>query len=318
MPFKLPAAPTPGARPHELADFAELLAWDRGSTSAREIVRTLNQTDDNEKNVGCEDDEVENTESVDDVFLELEKRSKISGGAYPFEMKLGQRLEHRAIDGNNKSAVIYRYLLLCTRLNMLTSRRHAKLDGSLLFEELSAAVMREYLGLDRAKAMVFGTSVAGGFAKKVRELCDTLNEGGTYKAVDAAGAAANDGKLDALAWIAFSDSNPGKLILFGQSKTGTSWQEQITQSRPIDFAKKWFSRGSFWVDPVRALCVAESVDPDRWPSLCIDGGLLMDRCRVVEMSRRIDGGLFDRIHRWTVCAKENTRITEPGQHGKRR
>lgn len=308
MAFKLPAAPTPAARPHELADFAELVAWDRGSTSAREIVRTLNQTDDNEQNVGCEDDEVENIDSVDDVFLELENRAKLCADTYPFELKLGQRLQHRQIDQNNKPAIVYRYLLLCTRLNMLNNRRHANIDGTLLFEELSAAIMREYLGFDRAKTMVFGTSVGGGFARKVKDLCETLNEGGTYKAVDAAGAAANDGKLDALAWVPFGDTNPGKLILFGQSKTGTSWPDQITQSRPIDFAKKWFSRGSFSVDPVRALCVAESVDPDRWPSLCIDGGLLMDRCRIVELSSRIDNALFDRIFRWTVRAKEQTPV----------
>jgi hypothetical protein len=308
MVFKIPGVPSPNARPHEMGDFAEWLAWCNGSTSAREIVRTLNQTDDNQQNVGCDDDEVENTESVDDVFLELEKRSKIAGSFYPFEMKLGERLEHREIDKNNKPAVVYRYLLLCTRLNMLKNRRHAGLDGTHLFEELSAAVMREYLGFDRAKAMVFGTSVAQGFAQKVKELCDTLNEGGAYKTVDASGSAANDGKLDTLAWIAFGDSNPGKLILFGQSKTGTSWPDQITQSRPIDFAKKWFSRGSFWVDPVRALCVAESVDSDRWPSLCIDGGLLMDRCRLVEMSNRIDEDLFHRIYRWTVQAKNKTPV----------
>jgi hypothetical protein len=308
MPFKLPSPPSPGARPHELADFAELLAWDRGSTSAREIVRTLNQTDDNEQNVGCEDDEVENTESVDDVFLELEKRSRICGDAYPFQIRLGQRLEHRQIDQNNKPAVVYRYLLLCTRLNMRDDKVHVGLDGTMLFEELSAAIMREYLGLDRSKAMVFGTSVAGGFATKMRELCDTINEGGSYKAVDASGADANDGDLDALAWTAFIDSNPGKLILFGQSKTGTTWHDQITQSRPTDFARKWFSNGYFWVEPVRTLCVAESIDPDRWQSLLIGGGLLMDRCRLVEMSHRIEAGLFNQIHRWTVSAKANTSI----------
>jgi hypothetical protein len=318
MAFKLPDAPTPGARAHELADFAELLAWDRGSTSAREIVRTLNQTDDNEQNVGCEDDEVENTESVDDVFLELEKRSKICGDAYPFEMKLGQSLEHRAIDQNNKPAVIYRYLLLCTRLNMCNNKVHARLDGTLLFEELSAATMREYLGFDRAKAMVFGTSVAGGFAEKVKELCDTLKEGGTYRSVDASGSDANDGNLDALAWATFLDSNSGKLILFGQSKTGTSWHDQITQSRPKDFARKWFSNGYFWVEPVRTLCVAESVDPDRWESLLIGGGLLMDRCRLVEMSRRIDDDLFNRVCRWTIDAKANTPVVASVRSGRRR
>jgi hypothetical protein len=191
---------------------------------------------------------------------------------------------------------------------MQNNRRHAGLDGTFLFEELSAEVMRAYLGFDRAKAMVFGTSVDGGFAGRVGELCATLNEGGSYAPVDASGAVANDGKLDAIAWVPFADVNPGKLILFGQSKTGTNWSDQITQSRPIDFAKKWFSNRTFWVDPVRTFCVAESVDRDLWPSLCIGGGLLFDRCRIVEHSDRVDGALFDKINRWTIAAKKSTHV----------
>jgi len=280
-----------------------LLAWDCGTTSAREIVRTLNQVGDNEQNEGCEDDEDENTDSVDDVFLELESRSSRCGNAYPYSLNLGQNLEHQQIDLNNRQAIVYRYLLLCTRLNMKTNHRHAGINGTELFEKYSAFVMRTYLGFHRAQAMVFGTSVEGGFAKKVEELCTRLNEGGTYLPVDISGADAKDDKLDALAWVPFGDSNPGKIILFGQSKTGTSWPEQLTQSRPIDFARKWFSTRNFWVEPVRALCVAESVDPDRWPSTCISGGLLMDRSRLVEFSELIDDGIFDEIHRWTVQAK---------------
>ncbi len=54
----LPHAPSPEADVQELADFAELCAWDRNDVSAREIVAALNQVDDNNNNVGCEDDEV--------------------------------------------------------------------------------------------------------------------------------------------------------------------------------------------------------------------------------------------------------------------
>ena len=306
MSFKLPLPPSPRTSPHEMADFAEWLAWHQGSAAARQIVRALNQADDNLDNDGCEDEEVANIDSVDDMFLELEKRASICGTAYPFRVPSGQVLEHCDIDENNKPAVIYRYLLLCTRLNMRDNRRHTNLDGTLLFEELSARGDAPYLGFERAKKMVFGTSVAGGFASKVRELCSTLNEGGAYAPVNASGAAANDGKLDALAWIPFTDLNPGKLILFGQSKTGTSWSEQLTQSRPKDFAKKWLSKRHFLVEPVRTLCVAESVDPDRWESHCIDGGLLFDRCRLVEYSGRIDAALFDQILRWTIEAKKST------------
>jgi hypothetical protein len=309
MPFKLPSAPSPKARPHELADFAELLAWDRGSTSAREVVRALNQADDNDSNEGCEDDEVENTNNVDDVFIELENRATLCGDTYPFRMKRGQRLEHKALRASDRQAVVYRFLLLCTRLNMANNRSHADLDGTKLFEELSAEGLREYLGSERSKAMVFGTSVGGAFAGKVEELCAATREGGSYQPVDASGSTANDGKLDAIAWVPFGDLNPGKLILFGQSKTGTSWQEEITRSRPLDFARKWFSRGCFWVEPVRALCVAESVDPERWPSVCIDGGLIMDRCRLVELSCRLEPPLFTNILRWTKRAKQNTPVT---------
>ena len=93
--------------------------------------------------------------------------------------------------------------------------------------------MREYLGFDRAM-MVFGTSVAGGFAEKVKELCTTVNEGGNVQPLDAAGRGGKRRQARCACLGALGDANPGKLILFGQSKTGTSWPEQTTHPVLID------------------------------------------------------------------------------------
>ena len=49
--FKLPARPSSGADIHELADFAELLAWANGKVSAREIVAFLGREGESEPNI---------------------------------------------------------------------------------------------------------------------------------------------------------------------------------------------------------------------------------------------------------------------------
>ncbi|CAN5540989.1 hypothetical protein BH10PLA1_BH10PLA1_02200 [soil metagenome] len=302
MGFILPHAPSPGADVHEVADFVELLAWDRGSVSAREITSALNRLDDNDSNEGCEDDEVVNTDSVTEVFLELEKRASACGSGYPFALQnRGEAIQHLPIDNANRQAIVYRCLLLCTRLNMKSDRTHGKLDGAFIFEEIAAAVLHAYLGVGKAKALVFGTSVTGGFNAKVKDLCQKLREGGTYKP-NKSGANANDGKLDAVAWIPFNDYRSGQVIIFGQCKTGSKWKSQTTQCRPVDFAKKWFVK-PFVVDPLRALCVAESVGRQLWESFGIDGGLLLDRCRLVEFGANVTDLLLHKISVWTTHAK---------------
>lgn len=307
MSFMLPHAPSPEADVQELADFTELRAWDRTDVSAREIVAALNQVDDNDNNIGCEDDEVRNTDKLTDVFRELDRRAWICGAGYPFAVQAsGEVLQHSALDPANARQVVYRYLLLSTRLNMLKQRVHAKLDGTLLFEEFSAAALKEYLGNDRARSLVFGTSVGGGFGEKVRILCDQTREGGTYRSIDDSGSTANDGKLDAVAWIPFADRREGQVIVFSQCKTGTTWKNLITQCRPNDFAKKWFEK-PFAVDPMRAFCVAESLDKSCWFSHCVGAGLVFDRCRLVELSESIPPALLKRLLDWTVAAKNVAR-----------
>ena len=84
--FKLPYLPSPGAGTHELADFAELLCWSTGVTSAQAIIRYLGRNEGNESQKrGCEDSDDDNSAKLDEVMDEISLRAKACDGGYPFQ-----------------------------------------------------------------------------------------------------------------------------------------------------------------------------------------------------------------------------------------
>lgn len=300
--FKLPNLPSPQAEHHELADFAELLAWDKGSTSAREIAAYLGRVDDNDHNVGCDDNDDENAEEIDEVMNEIERRSSACGGSYPFQLDLEGTILRHAPNEENHRVHLYRYLLLSTRLNMKDDRIHAGIDGADLMEEIAAETLRCYLGPKRARSIVFGTAAPGSFEDKIKRLCRDLGEGGTFRALDTAAVDANDDKLDTVTWLPFADSTRSQLIVFGQCKTGSTWGGLVTQLQPTGFIKRWMSE-PYLHDPLRAFCVAEAVNRARWAGNCIYAGILFDRCRIVDYCEKPEKDLLDRIKAWSTAAK---------------
>ncbi len=300
--FKLPALPSPRADVHELADFAELLAWQNNSVSAREILAYLGRTGDNEYNEGVDDEDDINADALDEVMVEIDRRRKSCVGGYPFALDLkGTVLRHDPSDASER-AIVYRYLLLSTRLNMTSNKVQADIDGTGLLEEISAAVLRCYLGYDHAQSVVFGTSIGGTFRDKVDALCSALGEGGSFEALDPGPVNANDDRLDSVAWIPFSDMRGGKLIIFCQCKTGSNWKEHTTQLQPDVFIKRWMKHRTFLVQPVRAFCVSEATCPIHWGGLVSYAGLLFDRLRLVDYLDRIEPDLLERIRTWNAAA----------------
>jgi|GEM_PF-173084 len=191
-----------------------------------------------------------------------------------------------------------------TYVHMTADKVQANIDGTGLLEEISAAVLRCYLGYHRARSVVFGTATGGSFRDKVDELCIALGEGGCFDALDAGPVNANDDRLDSVAWIPFSDKRRGQLIIFCQCKTGTSWKEHTTQLQPDAFIKRWMQHRAFLVVPVRAFCVSESTCPTAWGGLVSYAGLLFDRLRLVDFLDRIEPDLLDRIRTWNGAAAE--------------
>ncbi|MDQ2731419.1 MAG: hypothetical protein M3Y56_07155 [Armatimonadota bacterium] len=301
--YKLPQVPSPQAENHELADFAELTCWHYGLVSKQEILAYLDQVDDNDNNIGCDDDEDKNSELLDEVMNEIERRNSDCGRGYPFELdSTGTILRHQSKNLAHR-ATLYRYLLLSTRLNMKENRVHIGIDGAALLEEVAAHALKNYLGGNRARSHVFGTASAGGFQDKVNRLCSELGEGGRFRSLDNAPVQAQDDKLDAVAWVPFSDSLPGQIIIFGQCKTGTNWSGLVTQLQPDAFIKKWMT-DPILVNPVRAFCISEAVGRSRWKGLGTEAGIMLDRCRLVDFCEDLEPDLFERISEWTSAAKD--------------
>jgi len=305
MSFKLPKYPSPQPHIHELADFAELIAWTRKKCSASDVQHYLIQVDDNRDNDGIDDDDVKIENLSDEMMLEIDRRKTACSGGYPFSLdSTGSILTH-AFDGESSGAIIYLYLLMATRLNMQTDRVKNGIDGTALLEELSSEVLGAYLGRDRSCCQVFGTAARGGFSAKVNELCKAIGEGSRFDHIDEGVVHANDDSLDVVGWIPFSDGLPSKLSIFGQCKTGTSWDSHRSDLRPDNFIKRWMSSRTFVLDPLRAFFIAESADRSHWSGSALDTGLLFDRCRIVDFSTRIKGELLNRIQTWTDTAKSD-------------
>ena len=327
--FKLPGLPSSSSHLNELADFMELLSWIRGTTSERELVSYLTRLDDviisrtvddyddddaqddDEKDQedddaqgDAEDREDKNARIVVDVVQELDRRRSACGNlGYPFGFEQrGTILRFNGLGRYSTRSLVYLYLLLGTRLNMGNDRIHANIDGSLLLEELSVHVLRNYLGSTRAKSLTFGTSKQGPFQNKVASLCEELGEG-QFMSISGARPQARDDNLDSVAWVPFSDARPGKLILFAQCKTGTNWRDSTSELQPDVFVKKWMGN-SILVNPTRAFLVSEAVESTRWNEIATETGVLFDRCRVVDFCWGIPHELRNKLYRWSFAAFE--------------
>ena len=331
--FRWPGTPSPRPQEHELADFAELQAWQRESVSITDVSRMLGRLEENDHSDGvlAEDDadrivdaaysdhsdgapaEDETDGIVGAAYDEIERRLAVCQNGYPFTTdERGYVLRVRQDVGDIRY-IVYKYLLLATRLNMSSNRRHAGMDGTLLFEELAAEVVRKYLGT-RAQCLVFGTANGqSDFTEKVNELCRQLGEGGGFENRNGAHLRQQDGKLDVVAWKPFTDGLPGQLIAFGQCKTGTNYKDTLAQLQPDAFCNKWL-RDSPALTPVRALFIAEALPRSArsgWYNTAVDAGLLFDRCRIVDFCDGISENILDKVSAWTTAAAAATGLTNP-------
>ena len=309
--FKWPALPSPRAHIHELADFAELTCWKDSATSATALSRSLARLEENDYSDGVpEEDEIDRR--VEEAYAEIERRQEASGDGYPFMIGDPGLTLQASQDTDNPRHVIYKYLLLATRLNMKDDRVHAGIDGALLLEELSAEAAREYFG-DRAKSIVFGTAADNNrFPDKVNDLCYQLGEGGGFSNnYELRFTRVRDGKLDVVVWNPFTDGLPGKLIGFGQCKTGTYYENELTQLQPDVFRDMWM-RSPLVVLPVRMFFLAEALASAGGGSIYTSrrAGLLFDRCRIIDFCNEVNKDVIAKVRKWTEAAAKAVELPE--------
>ena len=307
--FRWPGVPSPYSREDELADFAELICWERGSMSITSLAQAIGRLAENDYSAGVPEEE-DFAEYIEGAFQEIGRRQRACNGGYPFEVAYKGNVISTIHVNFNCKHLIYKYLLLATRLNMKENRSQGEIDGTKILEYLSAGVAKEYLG-SRAESLVFGTAEGDtDFPGKVNCLCQRLEEGGGYLKTKGRAPRKKDDKLDIVAWKPFSDRREGKLIAFGQCKTGTSWRSDTSQLQPHAFCGKWFNSQPV-LTPLRMFFVSEALSIVDWREQAFNAGLLFDRCRLVDYSNRIDDALLRKIEVWTRAAANATGLPSP-------
>ena len=306
------------ANKSQVADFAELecLRCHDGNVSALDLTRMILRESDEFTEEFVE-------QYIDETFNELADRAAHSGvedGRYPYRVDQTGRLLHLRGDVEKKQIQKYLYLLLATRMNMKTERNQGGEDATKLFEQLCCEVCKRFWGgpSNGVGAFVFGTGREaeskedrqelnqGAFKTAVDQLCRNVGEGLGFSNRKNRRITARDGKLDVVVWRRFADNRGGQLIGFGQCKTGTHWRGDLPKLQPEGFCAKWM-RQRLAVLPIRLYFVADRVI-DNWDDQCVDGGILFDRCRILEYSDSLPSNLIGRIGKWVKAAAGSQKL----------
>jgi hypothetical protein len=307
------------------ADWLELCALQqpKRGVSIREYVRDIGisgtadavvEEGENDPVALDEDDICE--AKAEDAFLEIDERRRACGGsrgAYPFEvfdenvLKIRRGMEKRT----------YSFMALLSHFG--EDARPSHLDGTKLFEELSAEAIGKYLGgLDTSTGLEFDCQVRSevfgfprrimpkGFSEAIDRLCSEMGEGGRHctrpKLPDQ-----KDGKLDIVAWKEFADREQGKLIAFGQCATGSAWADKITElPQPSDWCRHWMVEPPA-VSPIRAFFVPHRVGMKDWLHTVTFGGVLFDRCRIGQLTVDVNRALSIKLAEWSTYALQRLR-----------
>jgi hypothetical protein len=299
-----------------LADFLEIsaLKGPRYRVSQEDLISGLGQKEDED-----DDDIYERPtfEALEEMSRRIEHMGRFAKH-YPFSLApTSVALKAKPI---SRGGYLYLFLLLATRLNMRDDRKFADLDGAELFEIFASEVAINFWGgrsigrkgsvvqIDPAvRSLVFGTSrsrfsqedatIPKGFEEAVNELCKELGEGGYYRPKTSDRIYAKDDRLDVVVWRQFADARAGRLIAFGQCKTGTHWAHELPRLKPQSFCNKWLHNNPavppvviyFLTDRVRGDLVHESYD----------SGIVFDRCRMLEYAVPFPASLARDCEKWT-------------------
>jgi hypothetical protein len=252
-----------------------------------------------------------------DVFKELADRQSACAPLegtrriyeYPFVLNAtGNLLSMRApLSARTKTGIVYLFLLTASRADMDVRRKLGGLDPSVIFERLCADVLINFWGGRSAlsDSLVFGTarkktSHNTKFQSNIEHLCFTLREGRGMRP-DAKLPGAGDGKLDVVVWRIFADGRSGGLVGFAQCKTGIHWKAHLSKLQPEAFTRKYLKQPLI-IHPVRVYMVPHRLEEKEWNDHTLDGGLLLDRCRMVQYGYKISTDVFDNCRQWLHAA----------------
>ena len=89
-------------------------------------------------------------------------------------------------------------------------------------------------------------------------------------------------------------------------KTGIHWKDSLEKLVPRNFCRNYFETPLI-LDPVRVYMVPHRVDGAAWDTHSGAGGLLLDRCRLVQYGYDISKNVFGNCKVWLDAALKRQR-----------
>lgn len=306
MSYKIQSLPSPRAYKEEKADFWEIQSLINPGIyiSRANIISTLSKGTDEIYHEGIESEDDTIDDGLDAVLIELDRRFSFTNQKYPFTLK---RNSIKINEDESTLTLIYKYMLLCTRLNMRESKIQNGLDGTQLFENLSSYVANKYFGVD-SKSFVFGTAEPGSFKTKTEDLIRKIGEGDSFKNPNNNPPTANDDAIDVVVYKDFSDKRIGKLIAFCQCKTGTHWKNDMRKLNPSEFCSKWLLTTPILI-PIPVVFICDTLHEEMNFYGTQLNYLVFNRFRILEyIEDDIPQELLANIRNWVAGALEDIGI----------
>lgn len=254
-----PSEPTPG----ELADWIELTALvEDWPVISRGRIHT--SVDSSRASV--------EPEAIDTALRDIRRRAAWESSIYPFEKK-GSTIRRVA----NRSPWPYMFLVLVSNANFVENvpRR----DAGEIFERFCVMWAQHFLG-ERGRVTHF-VSHSGDRPTRFSDAVQWLaTELGLAPGVGYTPSSRNDGGVDIVAWLPFSDTKQTALVMLCQV---TIQQDFVSKASDID-VRLWGNWIHFLVEPTRLLIVPHVVsnrDSD-WTEVTDRGVALVDRRRLCE------------------------------------
>lgn len=296
MAFKIfGRTPSKYSTAEELADYAEYLTLIKKQISIHDIFKEIELISDEIEVSGIVDETDEINIKEEEVIAEIENRICLCQGKYPFELNFVGHSIKLVKEFNCQGHIIYIYFLLSTRLNMQSDRIQSGIDGTKLFENLSALIVRSYFG-NKSKAIVFGTGISGGFDIKLKDVISKIGEGGIPKSY--VSARPKDDKIDIVLWIDFFDNKRSKFIAFGQCKTGTEWIEMSPELDTEVFCNTWFSSQPLF-KPIKFFVCSNYFPREKWDYKGYSYGIIFDRFRLIDcLVEPLPNKIFNETTKW--------------------
>lgn len=303
MAFKLPGLPSFKDPIEEIADFWEIEAirQEYRFLSKVDISSILSVESDETTIDGIDSDDDVIDIKLDEVLSEISFRQVACfEDKYPFLVK---KHSIKLKDDGSLEKLAYQFFLLATRLNMKEQKVFNDINGTDLFEKISSLVAKNLFGRS-AQSFVFGTAAKGNFKEKVVDMMNRIEDGRAFKNIDNNEPTKNDDGLDVVTWKNFADERRGKLIGFGQCKTGTTWQDEFEKLQPNKFCDNWLTDSPL-LKPFPMVFLTDTLREDLNLYSQQRNYLFLNRFRMMEyLPESIDEELENDIKKWVDGAIE--------------